>query len=94
MSSGMRAARQAGRHHRGRGRYIKPMFETGRWKIVRGDTVMIMAGKDKGQTGTVLQVIRDKARPKVKVEGRNLVRMLRPGRFLSAIAACCMLPQE
>ncbi len=65
------------------------MFESGRWKIVRGDTVMIMAGKDKGQTGTVLQVIRDKARPKVKVEGRNLVRSLRPDAFhlLSPLAA-------
>ncbi|KAK9835010.1 hypothetical protein WJX81_003857 [Elliptochloris bilobata] len=48
------------------------MFETNRWKIVRGDTVMIMAGKEKGQIGTVLEVLRDKARPKVKVEGRNL----------------------
>lgn len=35
---------------------------------------MIMAGKDKGQVGTVLKVIRDERQPRVIVEGQNLVR--------------------
>lgn len=52
---------------------IKPMFERDKWKILRGDKVMIMAGKDKGQVGTVLKVIRDEQFPRVVVEGLNLV---------------------
>lgn len=35
---------------------------------------MIMAGKDRGQVGTVLKVIRDPHFPRVVVEGLNLVR--------------------
>lgn len=49
------------------------MFERDKWKILRGDKVMIMAGKDKGQVGTVLKVIRDEQFPRVVVEGLNLV---------------------
>ena len=33
-----------------------------------------MAGKDKGQVGTVMKVIRDERQPRVIVEGLNLVR--------------------
>jgi len=40
-------------------------------KIRKGDTVIIRRGKDKGKTGTVLQVVDDGAR--VIVEGLNLV---------------------
>ncbi|GBG65947.1 hypothetical protein CBR_g54238 [Chara braunii] len=40
------------------------------WKILRGDMVMIMAGKDKGLTGTISRVVRKQNR--VIVEGRNL----------------------
>ena len=40
-------------------------------KIKTGDTVRVMSGKDRGKTGTVLKVIRDKDR--VLVEGVNIV---------------------
>ena len=59
------------------GRYrraIKPMFESGHWKIVTGDKVQIMSGRDKGQIGIVKEVIRDRQWPRVVVEGLNLVR--------------------
>ena len=52
---------------------FKPMFDRNKWKILRGDKVMIMAGKDRGQVGTVLRVIRDVKFPRVVVEGLNLV---------------------
>jgi large subunit ribosomal protein L24 len=51
---------------------LKDMFATHRWHIVRGDTVIIRAGKDKGQVGVVTKVVRDKKQPRVVVEGRNL----------------------
>ena len=54
-------------------RAIKAMFPKDKWKILRGDKVVITAGKDKGQTGIVSKVIRDEKIPKVIVEGRNLV---------------------
>ena len=53
---------------------IRPMFQRGRWKIVRGDHVQITAGKDRGLQGRVLAVFRDERVPRVVVEGRNLVR--------------------
>mmetsp|Transcript_37372 Transcript_37372/g.105456 ORF Transcript_37372/g.105456 Transcript_37372/m.105456 type:complete len:97 (-) Transcript_37372:2238-2528(-) len=43
------------------------------WNIVRGDTVMITNGKDKGLTGTVTKVFRDMYNPRVLVDGRNMV---------------------
>jgi hypothetical protein len=52
---------------------IKPMFQKGKWRILRGDLVQIIAGKDKGLTGRVLRVIRDTRFPRVIVEGRNMV---------------------
>eukprot|EP00850_Spirogloea_muscicola_P002351 SM000009S23480 [mRNA] locus=s9:189656:191424:+ [translate_table: standard] len=42
------------------------------WKVLRGDRVMVMAGKDKGLTGTVQRVIR--AQNRVVITGRNLVK--------------------
>lgn len=42
------------------------------WKILRGDKVMVMAGKDRGLTGNVQKVIREKNL--VLVEGRNLAK--------------------
>ena len=54
---------------------IRAMFPKEKWKILRGDKVVITAGKDKGQTGIVTKVIRDERIPKVIVEGRNLVRL-------------------
>ncbi|KAK4490844.1 hypothetical protein RD792_001559, partial [Penstemon davidsonii] len=41
------------------------------WKILRGDNVMIIRGKDKGETGIIKRVIRSQNR--VIVEGKNLV---------------------
>ncbi|KAL4458071.1 hypothetical protein ABPG75_012936 [Micractinium tetrahymenae] len=48
------------------------MFERNKWRILRGDKVMVMAGKDRGQVGTVLKVLRDPDFPRVVVEGLNL----------------------
>jgi hypothetical protein len=62
-------------HGKGVPRHIKPMFKNERWRILRGDKVMIMAGRDKGQIGTVLKVIRNVRVPRIIVEGRNLVRL-------------------
>ena len=42
-----------------------------KFNIKKGDTVMVNAGNDKGKTGKVLQVLRDKDR--VIVEGVNMV---------------------
>lgn len=41
-------------------------------KIKKGDKVVILAGKDKGKTGSVLQVIPSESR--AVVQGLNLVR--------------------
>lgn len=47
-------------------------------KIRKEDTVLIIAGKDKGKKGKVLQVIKDK--DMVLVEGVNIVKKhLKPG---------------
>ncbi|KAG0499888.1 hypothetical protein HPP92_004142 [Vanilla planifolia] len=43
-----------------------------KWKILRGDNVMIIRGKDKGEMGTIKRVIRSQNR--VIVEGKNLVK--------------------
>ncbi|KAL8514844.1 hypothetical protein ACS0TY_013801 [Phlomoides rotata] len=42
------------------------------WKILRGDNVMIIRGKDKGESGIVKRVVRSQNR--VIVEGMNLVK--------------------
>jgi len=55
-------------------RAVKPMFARNKWRILRGDQVMITSGKDSGQIGTVTKVIRDERFPRVVVEGLNLVR--------------------
>jgi large subunit ribosomal protein L24 len=41
-------------------------------RVKKGDQVMCVAGKDKGRTGTVLEVMPDDAR--VLVEGINIVK--------------------
>jgi len=64
---------------RGKAGFIKPMFERAKWKVLRGDTVAVTAGRDAGATGTVLKVIRDEKRPAVLVEGCNLVRLIGKG---------------
>ncbi|KAF8388089.1 hypothetical protein HHK36_026755 [Tetracentron sinense] len=42
------------------------------WRVLRGDNVMIIRGKDKGETGIIKRVIRSQNR--VLVEGQNLVK--------------------
>jgi len=41
-------------------------------KIKRDDTVLVLAGKDRGKTGKVLRV--DPARSRVYVEGLNMIK--------------------
>ena len=43
-----------------------------RWRIVRGDEVIVTAGRDAGKTGKVLRVHRKSNR--IQVEGVNMVR--------------------
>ena len=61
------------------------------YKIRRGDQVVVTAGKDKGKTGKVLQVLPTRGR--VVVEGVNLVKKHQkpvgeqPGQLLTKEAA-------
>ena len=41
-------------------------------KIKKGDTVKVIAGKDKGKTGRVIEVLREKSR--VRVEGVSIYK--------------------
>ncbi len=51
------------------------------YHVKKGDTVMVIAGKDKGKTGTVKRVFRTKG--KVLVEGINMVKKaVRPNPML------------
>ena len=43
-----------------------------KFKIKTGDNVVVIAGKDKGKTGNILSVIKNKDR--VVVEGVNIVK--------------------
>ena len=52
---------------------MKSMFPRGQWKLLRGDNVIIRAGKDAGQTGIISKVHRDDKNPGVIVKGMNLV---------------------
>lgn len=54
-------------------RAMKSMFPRNKWKILKGDTVMITRGKDAGQTGLISKVHRDDKKPGVTVKGMNLV---------------------
>ncbi len=47
-------------------------LQTAKFKIKKGDTVVVISGKDKGKTGTVERVIREDA--KIVVEGVALVK--------------------
>lgn len=51
---------------------LQSQFPRNKWKILRGDQVMIIAGKDAGESGTVTKVIRSPTFPRVIVEGLNL----------------------
>jgi len=43
-----------------------------KFKLKKGDLVMVMSGKDRGSKGHILQIIRDKDR--VIVEGVNIIK--------------------
>ena len=43
-----------------------------KWRIRRGDEVILLTGKDKGKSGKIISVLRE--RDRVKVEGVNLVK--------------------
>lgn len=75
-------------------RAIKAMFPRDKWRVLRGDTVYIAAGRDKGQTGVVTKVIRDRKIPKAFVEGRNLVRSAQRTAELVPQAITSGLPQD
>jgi large subunit ribosomal protein L24 len=47
-----------------------PIPFEGKIKIKKGDSVIVLSGKDKGRTGTVAQVLPDEG--KVIVEGVNI----------------------
>lgn len=46
--------------------------QTAKFKLKKGDTVVVISGKDKGKTGTVEKVLREEA--KIVVEGVGLVK--------------------
>ena len=43
-----------------------------KFKIKKGDAVIVIAGKDKGKSGNVLSIIKDKDR--VVVQGVNIIK--------------------
>ncbi len=47
-------------------------METGKFLIRKGDMVQIIAGREKGKTGKVLRVVRDKNR--IVIEKLNMVK--------------------
>ena len=50
-------------------------------RIKRGDTVKVIAGGNKGETGKVLEVVRDGQRWRVRIEGVNMIkRHIKPQR--------------
>lgn len=54
-------------------RAIRAMFPKQKWRICKDDIVYILCGPERGQTGRVLEVIKDTRVPQVVVEGKNLV---------------------
>jgi large subunit ribosomal protein L24 len=48
------------------------MADVHKFKLKKEDTVQIIAGKDKGKRGRILQILRDKDR--VMIEGANMVK--------------------
>ncbi len=51
---------------------LKLKNEIKKFKIKKGDTVVVLTGKDKGKSGEVLEVIREDSR--VRVSGVNVVK--------------------
>lgn len=46
--------------------------QTAKFKLKKGDTVVVISGKDKGKTGTVEKILREDA--KIVIEGVGLVK--------------------
>lgn len=60
---------------------IKAMFPNpSSWRIVRGDKVQVMTGKDRGKQGEVMRVVRDQRFPRVFVQGVNMITRRIPRR--------------
>ncbi|KAJ1969453.1 hypothetical protein IWQ62_000620, partial [Dispira parvispora] len=51
-------------------KFVPKKDQIKKWNIVRGDKVMIISGKDKGETGTVIEVLRKIN--SVKISGKNM----------------------
>jgi ribosomal protein L24 len=49
------------------------MFTQNQWRIFAEDVVQVVTGSEKGATGRVLAVMKDKKQPEVIVEGVNMV---------------------
>lgn len=62
--------------HRPHACHRRPMFKHNQWRIYPDDVVQVITGPEKGITGKVLAVIKDKKQPEVIVEGINMVRSL------------------
>ncbi len=62
--------------HRPHACHRRPMFQHNQWRIYPDDVVQVITGPEKGITGKVLAVIKDKKQPEVIVEGINMVRSL------------------
>lgn len=56
------------------------------WNILQGDEVMVIAGKEKGRTGVVKEVIRKMNQ--VRIEGLNLVRIAAEALFTTLRYSC------
>ena len=50
------------------------MFQKKEWRIFVDDVVQVVTGPEKGATGKVLAIIKDKKQPELFVEGVNMVR--------------------
>lgn len=53
-------------------------LQTAKFKLKKGDTVVVISGKDKGKTGTIDRVLREDA--KVVVDGIGMVKRHNRGR--------------
>lgn len=57
------------------------------WSILQGDEVMVIAGKEKGRTGVVKEVVRKMNQ--VRIEGLNLVRVETATQCIAARHSLC-----
>ena len=55
-----------------RGIFRRRVYPLAKWKIIRGDTVELISGRDAGKRGKVLLV--DRKANRIVVEGTNMVK--------------------